>query len=173
MDSSDIALSNARSKSILLSRFVGEAYGVGVSMSDAKTSGWNGPADKLRAWAFRWFEGDYSDAEEAVADLRGAARYIEELEDDCMTQSRNAASYCVQLSDAKGRIAELEAAQRWIPVSERLPESGRNVLCLHESGGIGVDHTSGQIFTCERETVEFDGYVTHWMPLPLPPEQAE
>jgi hypothetical protein len=36
MDSSDIALSNARSKSILLSRFVGEAYGVGVSMSDIK-----------------------------------------------------------------------------------------------------------------------------------------
>lgn len=67
---------------------------------------------------------------------------------------------------------EYELARRWIPVEERLPEEGIEVLvsvdensddcgyhvCLYR-GGEYVRSESGYIFG-----------VTHWMPLPEPPE---
>lgn len=66
---------------------------------------------------------------------------------------------------------EYELARRWIPVEERLPEEGIEVLvsvdensddcgyhvCLYR-GGEYVRSESGYIFG-----------VTHWMPLPEPP----
>jgi len=66
------------------------------------------------------------------------------------------------------RIAELEAAQRWIPVSERLPE-GRTVLVFKKEGSISIDTTyidGGNYFWWESGQSK----VTHWMPLPQPPE---
>jgi len=66
------------------------------------------------------------------------------------------------------RIAELEAAQRWIPVSERLPE-GRTVLVFKKEGSISIDTTyidGGNYFWWKSGQSK----VTHWMPLPEPPE---
>ena len=85
------------------------------------------------------------------------------------------------------RIAELEAERRWIPVSERLPEDGREVLVLvEELITAGAHYQFGAAFNdddvlvetptwvlgLEEETYGFDAYaaVTHWMPLPEPPE---
>ena len=73
------------------------------------------------------------------------------------------------------RIAELEAAQRWIPVSERLPELDQDVLAVVDddivigSFGQGWD---GEI-SFDRDEVGSTRYVTHWMPLPEPPEVQE
>lgn len=91
-----------------------------------------------------------------------------------------------ELARAEERVRELEEenerlreAQRWIPVGERLPEDGECVLVLDESNGA---ITTG--LHCEQvpqwelaEGLFFHGdkyaWITHWMPLPEPPEEAK
>ena len=66
-------------------------------------------------------------------------------------------------------IAELEAAQRWIPVSERLPEDWTMVLFTNGvTRGIGQFDKDG--FYDYWYEYSFNKPVTHWMPLPNPPE---
>jgi len=74
------------------------------------------------------------------------------------------------------RIAELEAAQRWIPVSERLPEVNEDVFTVvydTNDGSTSVSalkhHGDGVWFIWDK------GYyvVTHWMPMPKLPEAQE
>ena len=64
------------------------------------------------------------------------------------------------------RVAELEAEQaRWVMVSERLPELYDKVLVYCEHGYT----TEVTILNYEAGLFPFDN-VTHWMPLPKPPE---
>ena len=78
----------------------------------------------------------------------------------------------LEIQKLTARIAELEAAQRWIPVGERLPELDQDVLAIVDddivigSFGQGWD---GEI-SFDRDEVGSTRYVTHWMPLPEPPE---
>ena len=75
------------------------------------------------------------------------------------------------------RIAELEEAQRWIPVEERLPETNIRVDILRTCPD-GYDYQNGcyiannnywwsEILACKLL------YVTHWRPLPEPTEVNE
>ena len=70
------------------------------------------------------------------------------------------------------RIAELEEKQRWIPVSERLPEDGKPVwVCTiwnEQHSGFLIDGVWVGLFRDFRE-----GEITHWMPLPKLPEVTE
>lgn len=77
-------------------------------------------------------------------------------------------------SKAESRIAELEAAQRWIPVSERLPEPYTRVLACIKSGYMEVDYRFAEPII-EVGIADFYSLenVTHWMPLPQPPEVRE
>ena len=58
--------------------------------------------------------------------------------------------------------------QRWIPVSERLPEDGRQVLACTKKGKAFSAHYD-HFWGCwgVSHTVE----ITHWMPLPEPPKK--
>lgn len=73
------------------------------------------------------------------------------------------------------RIKELEAkVPRWIPVTERLPEIEQRVLVLDRHGNATV--RTLRCLTGEKEpSFRPDGlvprkHITHWMPLPEPPE---
>ena len=88
--------------------------------------------------------------------------------------------------DLKKRIAELEGKidqltahdaterqdDKWIPVSERLPEDGKPVwVCTiwnEQHSGFLIDGVWVGLFRDFRE-----GEITHWMPLPEPSEVTE
>ena len=59
-------------------------------------------------------------------------------------------------------IAHGVTVQEWIPVTERLPDVGIEVLIYSEDDGVCVDYYGGDSF----------GYydATHWMPLSEPPK---
>lgn len=64
----------------------------------------------------------------------------------------------------------------WIPVSEKLPEYGKFVLITDKDGDMyvatiqkGKEH-SYWIINCRCREGSEPYYITHWMPLPSPPE---
>ena len=83
------------------------------------------------------------------------------------------------------RIAELEAERRWIPVTEKLPETDGQYIGYTNIGLVSthwfVDGRFMVTYSCKQHwlttptswTLESissgDIYVTHWMPLPEPP----
>ena len=70
------------------------------------------------------------------------------------------------------RIAELEAAQRWIPVSEGLPELDQDVFAVVDGEldrGHFYQQWDGEVFFSSDEKGAMM-VATHWMPLPEPPE---
>lgn len=83
--------------------------------------------------------------------------------------------------------------QKWIPVTERLPEkSGTYIVCCDDSGcpyGEGIWYRPGVVVCAEADVgtnggicwdwyegstiYDLDGIVTHWMPLPEAPKEGE
>ncbi len=68
--------------------------------------------------------------------------------------------------------AALREQVRWIPVSERLPEYQQRVLFFSERISLGVHSEKARYWATDGYTYPGDWYntVTHWMPLPQPPE---
>ena len=64
----------------------------------------------------------------------------------------------------------LTPPNEWVSVEERLPEHLKDVLALYGNGRIDIDwvDSSGNF----KFGSLFDG-VTHWMPLPAPPEKEK
>ena len=76
--------------------------------------------------------------------------------------------------DADEAISQLEAQQpRWISVGERLPEDDGYVLCHCNDGSpdvVCMYYGDGEFVTPELDNITH--IVTHWMPLPQPPEEG-
>ena len=93
----------------------------------------------------------------------------------CSMECETAWEYEDDIRDLTARIAELEAAQRWIPVGERLPllRDSKAVLAFTKSGETysGMYLGNNEWTGLERDFRE--GEVTHWMPLPEPLEVQE
>lgn len=86
------------------------------------------------------------------------------------------AGNCTAASVACSNFA---AVQRWIPVAERVPEENQKVGIYTKSGSItlgwyterhGLSYNKGFELECGFIWL---GRVTHWMPLPEPPEKGE
>ena len=88
---------------------------------------------------------------------------LDALEADYAVSNRELLIKQVEVDRLTAENAALREQVRWIPVSERLPEK--------DGAYIGWDGTLYVGFTWdERFSVMFPNTVTHWMPLPLPPE---
>ena len=96
---------------------------------------------------------------------------INALEADYVLSNRELLVKQVEIQGLTARIAELEAAQRWIPVSERLPEPYTRVLACIKSGYMEVDYMYSEPIV-DVGIADFNSLdnVTHWMPLPPSPE---
>ena len=65
---------------------------------------------------------------------------------------------------------------KWIPVTERLPEEHKWVLCACRANIVEVlryDALMSEWQPTEGNRVYMKGFVTHWMPLPEPPKEVE
>lgn len=91
---------------------------------------------------------------------------------------RLVAKYKAQADEIDRRYLELEAEnarlreeRRWIPVKERLPQVGEWVMIFEKSGGVSNVFVDFENYET-RTDIEWFGAddVTHWMPLPEPPD---
>ena len=107
-------------------------------------------------------------------DLADAICYAMRDWDDYMDECRETETPPVDSFEdfiADGVLSAGYRKQRWIPVTERLPEYGKVVLAC------GKRHaTSGQFQGAYPSDPHYwlwrgcSKYVTHWMPLPEPPK---
>lgn len=74
-----------------------------------------------------------------------------------------------KLAAANAEIASLREERRWIPVEERLPQPGDTVLMLMD----GKDPVSGWYENGHFHNAYDEPNVTHWQPLPAPPNGGE
>lgn len=79
--------------------------------------------------------------------------------------------YCLQHVQDGWQAYQARAAQsEWISVEERLPETETSVLVCTERGYIFLSWASNEdVFWFYNE--DEDDRVTHWQPLPEPPEE--
>ena len=125
-------------------------------------------AMKLAKTAQVGLELTYFDVIELLGELESLKLYIAELEAAHVVWLAEAAN---EMNRLNARIAELEAAQRWIPVSERLPEEdtdGNTLMAICRHSGEWVRAPFGAEFADE-----FVRHYTHWMYAPQPPEVQE
>ena len=78
--------------------------------------------------------------------------------------------FAIKVEDITGK-QEVEPAP-WIPVSERLPENGEDVLvCDGDAMAVACFNTKDRVWDFFELDFWSSSDVTHWMPLPEPPKK--
>ena len=79
------------------------------------------------------------------------------------------------ISDLESQIDQLKRERKWIPVTERLPEDGQDILAVHIYCGevriVPANYDRGVWYDCVFNRVA--DHITHWMPLPESPKEIE
>lgn len=103
--------------------------------------------------------------------LHQAAEAIEELQKD-LERSKDYNAFWQH--EAEETLKKFQVAisnkPRWIPVTERLPDVGKDVLCFCRANISLVLGRDGNLWREGADRYYMSGFVTHWMPLPEPPE---
>ena len=107
-----------------------------------------------------------------------------ELANDAANRWRDTAlqlsTYC---GEARAELARLQEERRWIPVSERLPKYGKPSLTIYHTKNATSQITIRCLVEDRDDKLRVIWYdienglwvngnnITHWMPLPEPPEE--
>lgn len=110
------------------------------------------------------------DMDNVKSGLKIALHDIEKMENELLQKTQ-------QLAAMTDEIARLREAQRWIPVTERVPEMDKQYLCRYIFNGHNdrpfyqtLDYYAADETPHFQHTMGIDGMkVTHWMPLPEAP----
>ena len=114
-------------------------------------------------------------------------KYSKELHDDLRFKVKYLFDWWVDNSEIDelfdtllDEIERLQAERRWIPVSERLPEIYEPVLTIYFTLGGASQHeirvrvADDKWTSVHEEDLNYSSNVlTHWMPLPEPPEATD
>lgn len=65
----------------------------------------------------------------------------------------------------------IEPKQEWISVKDRLPEEGQEVICFCAGNLTNVYTWTGEGWEDSYGYYEDDDIISHWMPMPEPPER--
>lgn len=144
------------------------------------------PLDRID-YLIQWYKDEDSSHDYSNLDV---AKELEEIRKDVyVIYADNAISepllqvHTAAIQAAKLIIANLKSAlaaerekHRWIPVTERLPEFDSEVLIITRGEVVYVAKHSSMIQQWRTiDGVYFNAdrylYVTHWQPLPAPPEE--
>lgn len=101
-------------------------------------------------------------AADAIEELRQIASHYEE-------ESKGGWLAACDCKEERERLRE--AMPRWIPVTERLPEKRKWVLCRCEANIVEVLRWENNEWYHDPMHVYYPSFVTHWMPLPEPPKE--
>ena len=79
-----------------------------------------------------------------------------------------------RLEEREAELAALKEKQRWIPVTERLPEDGKECLiwATRNYAELVWYDPGHDVFCAEYCDYSLDE-ITHWMPLPVTPKEEE
>jgi hypothetical protein len=107
---------------------------------------------------------------------------VKDLAAELLQARQDVATLTAEMANTGREFAEHCLKNRWIPVSERLPDDGEGVLISGDDisflRGVGIAFHVTKIpqwSTDDGYYFHGDSYkrVTHWMPLPIPPEGGE
>ena len=107
-------------------------------------------------------------------ELEEEMKYSKELRDRIEQNLRIQVALIVKIDRLTAELAKLRERTRWIPVNERLPKRDGFYLVLEN-----VNQVAGYYHWCKEFGWNTDGgriniqSVTHWMPLPEPPEATD
>ncbi len=126
-----------------------------------------------------------ADFDDFDGDRRGIGDCLDEAEQELIVTINKYASQLAAEPIAPNDVREQTAIPQvpvtpdgWISCSERMPEDGQHVIILCDSAFVlYAQYRDGEFFDVVRNGEEFfetqSRNVTHWMPLPEPPQEAK
>lgn len=118
--------------------------------------------------ALEWIERQIRQARQAL----GRAEYKPGVKPE---ELENLSAKIELLEFISGEVLKVDGADGWTSVKDRLPEDCKKILVVNGHGYISISslwRKDGSKWTWVDSTGHFNHVndITHWMPLPLPPE---